>query len=115
LPLVTDRDGAMVNVSFRSVDPAAGLVSFYAPVVAGAEYRLAAPVRDFARRFADRFQPPAPQITFGCHCILNYLYARLEGRKLGRLLGPMAFGQVAYTLLNQTALCLSIVQAGLSL
>jgi uncharacterized protein DUF6976 len=115
LPLVTDRDGAMVNVSFRSVDPAAGLVSFHAPVLAGAEYRLAAPVRDFAQRFTDRFQPAAPQITFGCHCILNYLYGRLEGRKLGRLLGPMAFGQVAYLLLNQTAVCLSIVQGGLSL
>jgi hypothetical protein len=115
LPLVTDRDGVMVNVSFKSVDPLAGVVSFFAPVLPGAVYRLAAPVRDFAQRFADRFQPPAPQITFGCHCILNYVYARLEGRKLGRLLGPMAFGQVAYTLLNQSAVCLSIVQAGLSL
>jgi hypothetical protein len=115
LPLVTDRDGAMVNVSFKSVDPAAGLVSFFAPVVPGAVYRLAAPVRDFAQRFAERFQPPAPQITFGCHCILNYLYGRLEGRTLGRLLGPMAFGQVAYTLLNQSAVCLSIEPVGLSL
>lgn len=115
LPLVAGRDGAMVNVSFKSVDPAAGVVSFYAPVVAGVEYRLAAPVRDFAERFAERFQPAAPQIAFGCHCILNYLYGRLEGRKLGRLLGPMAFGQVAYALLNQTAVCLSIVQGGLSL
>ena len=115
LPLVTDRDGAMVNVSFKSVDPVAGVVSFFAPVLPGVEYRLAAPVRDFAERFAERFQPPAPEITFGCHCVLNYLYARLEGRSLGRLLGPMAFGQVAYTLLNQSAICLSIAPAGLRL
>ncbi|MGE5232185.1 MAG: DUF6976 family protein [Deltaproteobacteria bacterium] len=114
LPLVAERDGAMVNVSFKSVDAAAGVVSFYAPVQASVEYRLAAPVPNFAERFAERVQPAAPRTTFGCHCIFNYLSGRLGGR-LGGLVGPMVFGQVAYVLLNQTAVCLSIVQGSLTL
>ncbi len=115
LPLVTERDGTFANVGISSVGAEAGVVKFHAPVLAGVEYRVAAPVSDFAQRFAQRFGAAESEIAFGCHSILNYTYARLEGRTLGRLLGPMAFGQVAYALLNQTAVCLSIVQGGLTL
>lgn len=115
LPLVTEQDGTLANVGISSVDPEAGVVKFHAPVLAGVEYRMAAPVPDFARRLAQRFGAGEPEIILGCHSILNYMYAQLEGRRLGRLLGPMAFGQLACTLLNQSAVGLSIVRAGLSL
>ena len=44
LPLVANYQGAMVNVSLREVDPAAGKATFYAPVFKGVKYRFAAAV-----------------------------------------------------------------------
>ena len=41
LPLVADYSGEKINVSFRELDDAKREVSFYAPVVAGVEYRFA--------------------------------------------------------------------------
>jgi hypothetical protein len=108
LPLVADYSGAMVNVSFRSVDPNAGKVSFYAPVWPGIEYRLAAPIEDYVGRFSAELEAAAPSnIAFSCNCILNFLYCSLEGRKTG-VTGPITFGEVAYQLLNQTFTYLSI-------
>jgi len=111
LPLVADYHGAMVNVSVRSVDPAAGQVDFYAPVFPDASYRLARPVADYAGSFASAFTPEGAPLSFSCNCILNYAYAGLEGRQTGRLLGPMSFGEIAYMLLNQTAVYLTIDHA----
>jgi hypothetical protein len=108
LPLVADYHGAMVNVSFQSVDAGNGGVKFYAPVFPGIEYRIAAPVNDYVASFADQFDAKGPQLSFSCNCILNYVYAGLEGRSIGRLAGPMTFGEIAYMLLNQTAVYLTI-------
>jgi hypothetical protein len=108
LPLVADYHGAMVNVSFQSVDPKNGGVKFYAPVFPGIEYRIAAPVDDYVGSFAGRFGADGPELTFSCNCILNYVYAGLEGRSIGRLAGPMTFGEIAYMLLNQTAVYLTV-------
>jgi hypothetical protein len=38
---------------------------------------------------------------------LNYLYANLEGKKTGHIVGPMTFGEIAYMLLNQTLVYLT--------
>jgi hypothetical protein len=35
----------------------------------------------------------------------------LEGLPVGNLVGPMTFGQIAYQLVNQTVVRLSIVEA----
>jgi hypothetical protein len=101
LPLVADYNGALINVSFQSVDN--GRVAFYAPVFKGVEYRLAKPVGDYITQFVNQM----PKITsdsvfFSCNCILNYLYCNLEGRKAGHFTGPVTFGEIAYQLLNQT-------------
>lgn len=105
LPLVADYCGAMINVSFKGVDHEHGRVDFYAPVFEGVEYRLAAP----------RSGPTTAQVAsgggaaaFSCNCILNYLYDGLEGRSTGRFTGPMTFGEIAWLLLNQTLVYLSI-------
>jgi hypothetical protein len=47
-------------------------------------------------------------IAFSCNCILNYLYAELEGKQTGNFTGPITFGEVAYQLLNQTMVYLDI-------
>ncbi len=112
LPLVADYSGAMINVSIKAVDPAKGIVDFYAPVFDDIEYRFAAPVPDYVSAFqqALRAQSGAQSgpIGFSCNCVLNYLYSELEGKRVPTLLGPMTYGEVAYQLLNQTLVYLTI-------
>lgn len=107
LPLVADYGGASVNVSIKAVDAQAGRVDFYAPVFDDVEYRFAAPADFGAAIGAEPDHPP----LWSCNCILNYLYCGLEGRRSGSLVGPMTFGEIAYLLLNQTQVYLSIDQA----
>lgn len=106
LPLVADYCGAMVNVSIKSVDR--GHVDFYAPVFADVEYRIAAPVEDYVARFLAALPADVPPVAFSCNCILNYLYSNLEGRRTGPMRGPATFGEIAYQLLNQTLVYLTI-------
>jgi hypothetical protein len=40
--------------------------------------------------------------------ILNYLYSNLEGMRTGDMVGPITFGEIAYQLLNQTLVYLTI-------
>jgi hypothetical protein len=109
LPLVADYNGAMINVSIQSVDAAGGKVQFYAPVFKDTKYRFAKPVPDYAGVFAKGVHDKdAHKIAFSCNCILNYAYADLEGKKTGSFVGPITFGEIAYMLLNQTLVYLSI-------
>lgn len=111
LPLVADYAGVAVNTSIRAVDAAAGVVTFYAPVFRGIEYRLAAPIDDYAEAFARAVEGVHLQPTFACNCILNYVYGELEGKAIEQLAGPMTFGEIAYQLMNQTVVYLSILDA----
>jgi hypothetical protein len=109
LPLVADYFGAMVNVSFEHVDQVNQEVKFYAPVFAGVHYKHAKPVENYVEQFTSRIpdhldKPP----TFSCNCILNYVYSELEGKRTGDITGPITFGEVAYQLLNQTMVYLTI-------
>lgn len=107
LPLVANYSGMMVNVSIQSVED--GSVKLYAPVFPGVEYRFAKPVSDYVSEF-NKALPPSDNgnIAFSCNCILNYLYSELEGKKTAHLTGPMTFGEVAYQLLNQTLVYLTL-------
>jgi hypothetical protein len=109
LPLVADVGGAMVNVSVQKVETGAGKVTFYAPVFAGVDYRVARPVEDYEKAFETVVrQRPDSTVAFSCNCILNYLYSFLEGKKLERFSGPFTFGEIAYQLLNQTLVSLEL-------
>lgn len=102
LPLVADYYGARINTSFQAVDEKSGLVSFYAPVFEGVEYRLAKPMGDYPAAFQAAMPKDVASPLFTCNCILNYLYSSLEGKKTGSMIGPITFGEIAYQLLNQT-------------
>ncbi|KQT55197.1 MULTISPECIES: DUF6976 family protein [unclassified Aureimonas] len=102
LPLVADHAGAMVNVSFQSVDHVKGDVAFYAPVTAGTEYKLAKPLHDRSGAYDLAAGGKAASAALSCNCILNYLHADLEGGGAGGFVGPVTFGEFAYILLNQT-------------
>jgi hypothetical protein len=108
LPLVADYFGAMVNVSIQSVPEDDAPVTLYAPVFAGVEYKLAGPVGDYVAGFTALLPEGSVRPAFACNCILNFLYSELEGKKTGDVTGPVTFGEVAYQLLNQTLVYLTI-------
>jgi hypothetical protein len=108
LPLVADYFGAMINVSFQSVPEGTGPVELFAPVFSGIDYRLAAPIGDYVADFAAQLPAGTVAPAFSCNCILNYLYSGLEGKKTGDIVGPITFGEIAYQLLNQTLVYLTI-------
>jgi hypothetical protein len=101
-PLVGDYNGTSINVSFQSVDTVTCAVDFYAPVFPGVDYRFAKPVEEYSAAFGNAVALEAHEPDFACNCILNYLYGKLEGKKTGRITGPMTFGEIAHQLLNQT-------------
>jgi PAS domain S-box-containing protein len=115
LPLVANYFGAMVNVSIKNLDTKGRRIDFYAPVVAGVEYKLASPVRDYVAEFEARLGGIAPSnVLFSCNCILNYLHSKLEGHRVGALVGPVTFGEIAFQLLNQTLVYLEVVKVASS-
>jgi len=111
LTLVANVYGEMINTSFQSVNEDKNEVNFYAPVFTGVRYKIAAPVDNYIQNFRDRIPENLSKDTvyFSCNCILNYLYAELEGKKTSSFTGPITFGEIAYQLLNQTFVFISIV------
>lgn len=108
LPLVADYFGAMINVSFQTVPEDSGSVDLYAPAFSGIDYKLAAPIRDYVSEFDSHLPAGTVVPTFSCNCILNYVYSELEGKSTGDIVGPITFGEIAYQLLNQTLVYLTI-------
>jgi hypothetical protein len=102
LPLVANYSGTRCNVSIRSLDIPGNKVTFFAPVFEGVRYRHAKPVGDYAQRFLAAIPQDIGEAVFCCNCVHNYVYGDLEGRRTGTLQGPMTFGEIAYQLLNQT-------------
>jgi hypothetical protein len=108
LPLVADYHGARINVSFQALDAERGEVRFYAPVFAGVRYHHARPVPDYVDAFASGLPAGlSERIAFSCNCVLNFVHASLEGRRIG-VVGPMTFGEIAYQLLNQTMVYVTV-------
>jgi len=103
LPLVGDYAGAYVNVSLQRVDPAGGKVALYAPVFPGIDYRFARRVDDYAAAFRAALAGRTTEdAVMACNCVLNFVFGELEGKPIGGIQGPAAFGEIAYQLLNQT-------------
>lgn len=103
LPLVADYMGAKVNVSFMENNTEKKIVKFYAPVFPGVVYKIAQPIGKYEEEFTkaiNKIEIVNP--IFSCNCVLNFLYADLEGKKIGSISCPMTFGEIAYMLLNQT-------------
>lgn len=110
LPLVGDHAGAYINVSFQSIDVAGGKVKLYAPVFPGVDYRMAKPVEDYAAAFRQRFADlETGGAVFACHSVLNFMFGELQGKVIGGVEGPASFGEIAYLLLNQTAVLLRVM------
>ena len=108
LPLVGDYSGNDVNISIKSIED--GTVNFYAPVFKRIKYRMAKAVSDYEDLFNSRIsEHENSEAIFSCNCILNFLYGDLEHKKLNAFSGPITFGEIAYQLVNQTLVYVSIV------
>jgi hypothetical protein len=109
LPLIADYNGALLNVAIKTVDSGTGTVTFYGPVFKNIVYRFADPLPDYAAAFQDALAEAADATPVACwNNILNFLYAGLEGKSTAPFFGPTSFGEIAYTLLNQTLVYLTI-------
>lgn len=108
LPLVADYMGAMINVGIQTINSETSKIQFFAPVFPGIEYKIATPIADYEKEFTAELNKGDIRPLFSCNCILNYQYARLEGKKTGHIVGPMTFGEIAYMLLNQTMVYVTI-------
>lgn len=110
LPLIADYNGAYVNVAVAPHGEGDGM-QLFAPVFPGIEYRFARPVADFEDRFARMSYATGITPAYACNCINNYTYGSLEGKQTGAVTGPVAFGEIAYILLNQSMVYLNIRSA----
>ena len=107
LPLVGDYSGNGINISFKSIEK--GVVNFYAPVFKGIKYRIAKTVSNYESIFNKRIgEHKHTAAVFSCNCILNFLYGELENKKIEEFVGPITFGEIAYQLVNQTLVYVSI-------
>lgn len=98
----------MENLIMR-IDPKRKLVHLYAPVFSGIRYKLARPISNYVDSFTNQLPKELDkQVIFSCNCVLNYFYSELEGRQTSHILGPITFGEIAYQLINQTMVYLTI-------
>lgn len=110
LPLVATVNDLQTNISIMSLDEKNQQVHFYAPVFSDVEYQFASPVGFYEDEFEDQLNSKQLHPSISCNCILNYLYAHLEGTKTADVTGPMTFGEISHMLLNQTMVCLTFVK-----
>ncbi|MCL1833943.1 MAG: hypothetical protein FWG49_05505 [Leptospirales bacterium] len=107
LPLVGDYSGQGINISFKTIED--GVVNFYAPVFPGIKYKMAKPLGSYVKEFNTQLEKMKNvEAVFSCNCILNFLYGELEGKNIKSFHGPITFGEVAYQLVNQTLVYVTI-------
>ncbi len=107
-PLVTELNGEYISVDLSVIDAETRSVQFFAPVMKGRVYRLAAPMPDYRKALirvaAERKLDP----VLSCNCIHNFTYGDLMAPQPYPLPGPAVFGELAHVLMNQTLVYLSI-------
>ncbi len=110
IPIVADYSGIQINVSIKEVNTENKTVHFYAPVFENRIYKFAVPVGDYKKEFKIKVPKLYNETAFSCNCILNYLYGELENKKIS-IGGPVTFGEIAYGLLNQTLVYMTVNDA----
>ena len=107
LPIIGNYSGSGVNISFRGIEN--GIVNFYAPVFESIEYKLAKNIPDYMEAFHSHLEGISDaNALFSCNCILNFLYGKLEGKSIEAFAGPITFGEIAYQLVNQTLVYVTV-------
>ncbi|MBN2744247.1 MAG: hypothetical protein JXR39_10170 [Marinilabiliaceae bacterium] len=107
LPLIANCSGAFINRDLQAMDEKNRSVTFFAPVMRGETYKLAVPIDNYSKTFVERSPVNTGEVMYSCNCVSNYVYGKLNGKKIS-LLGGMGFGEIAYQLLNMTQIYLAI-------
>jgi len=106
-PMIGDYSGAAINISLQVVD--GETVRLAAPPSKGIEYRWATPVEDYAAAFQSFAKElEGKNIAFACNCLYNFMYGQLEGKQIPVFAGPATWGEIAYKLVNQTFVYISV-------
>jgi len=109
LPLVANYSGAAINISIQALDDDTKTVKLYAPVQEGATYQFAKSIENYMTEFTDTLLGlNNTSVALSCNCILNYLYSDLDGKMIEDFKGPFTFGEIAYILVNQTLVYVSV-------
>ncbi len=109
-PLLADYCGARINVSIKQYDVASGQVSFYGPLFRNVDYRFAKPVTDMKQKLMNFLPKDGTRPVFSCICVSNYMQGMLQDFPSSNFDGPVAYGEIAHLLLNQTMTYLRIVK-----
>jgi hypothetical protein len=108
VPLVANYNGTKCNVDIYTLDIPSNKITFFAPVFEGVKYRFAKPMENYLEGFLSALPKDIGPTVFCCNCTHNFLYGKLQGRRLGSLEGPMTFGEIAYQLLNRTLVYVTV-------
>ncbi len=100
-PLVANYSGAMMNINCFEVN--GDEVYLSAPVFEKVDYR-------FAEIDLSVSEPEliSERIAFSVTCITNYLQPELCRKYMKKLNGPVVYGEIAYQLVNQTTMYVTI-------
>lgn len=108
-PLVSNSYGTMVNIAIQFINEEKKQVSLYGPVFTGIRYKFAAAIDNYVQSFTCHLpEGIADKVVFSSNCVLNYLYSELAGKHTAGILGPFSFGEVAYQLLTQTLVYITL-------
>jgi len=101
LPLIGRCFGYGINVDIHSVED--NEVRLGAPVFTGIKYQRAKAIPNYeAALNAPLTKLKNAKTVFSCNCLSNFMHGGLEGKKLEALFGPVVFGEIAYQMLSQT-------------
>jgi hypothetical protein len=101
LPFVANYSGAMINVVCCGTSEEEVYVS--APVFPSVDYRIA--------EIDQNISEPAlisEHIIFSATCIGNFIQPDICAQYLKKMNGPVVYGEIAYQLLNQTTIYVTI-------
>ncbi len=106
-PLISDYSGIKINVAIAQIDSSNKKVHLFAPVFENRIYKFAKPLADYASELEIKMSKHYNEKAFSCNCYLNWLFGELENKTL-EIGGPITFGEIAYNLLNQTLVYMTI-------
>jgi hypothetical protein len=105
IPYVSDCNGALINRDIMKIDVENHSVTFFAPLYSDEKYRMANKIEDYYSVFQKKLTIDNSITAYSCLCVSYYKLGSLEGKKIN-INGPLTFGEIAYQLLNQTAVYL---------
>lgn len=107
IPLISSTNGTLINRDIQLIDKENRKVNFFSPVYSDEKYKLAKKSEDFTSLFKNKLQIDKNEAVYSCLCLSFYLLGNLENKSIN-INGAFTFGEIAYQLLNQTAVFLLI-------